>query len=134
MAIRMIGAEFRKYYADEAFWPEGYFHDDAAITINGRQDDDGDLTAVQDTDDIEISGGSVYAFDFSTRVSSMERHIQDWRKLQTTRTLLVEAPVDQLESVMTAIRDAGGTIRLVDADLDRALIRPDSPKGPKMGG
>ena len=134
MAIRATGAEFRKYYADEAFWPEGSFHDDAVITINGRQDDDADLTAVQDTDDLVISGGSVYAFDFSTRISSMEQHFQDWRKLQTTRSILVEAPANKLEQVMTAIRDAGGTIRLVDADLDRALIRPDSPKGPKMGG
>ena len=35
MTIKMSGAEFNAFYSDPAMWPEGVYHDDQIITING---------------------------------------------------------------------------------------------------
>jgi hypothetical protein len=38
MATRTTGAEFKRFYKDRAFWPDGgIWHDDETVTVNGEE-------------------------------------------------------------------------------------------------
>lgn len=45
MATKTTGAEFKAFYSDKAWWPDGTWHEDEEVSIDGAQvDDDTDLS------------------------------------------------------------------------------------------
>ena len=60
MATKTTGAEWKRYYQDAKAWPDGWFHEDEEVTVNGVYDEDADLTAVPDDAAIVVKGGIIY--------------------------------------------------------------------------
>ena len=112
MATKTTGAEWKRYYQDPAAWPEGWFHEDEEVTINGVFDENADLTAVPDDAVIVVKGGIIYEGDYANEGNSVEGHFKKWRKAQTTMILMVEVQKDKADDLRAAISAAGGKVVL----------------------
>lgn len=111
MATKTNGAEFKRFYSDSAFWPDGAWHEDVTFLVDGQQADDSvDMSAVADGAEVTIDGGIVLGAQPEGREPSVETHFKRWRKLQTTKTLVVEVDAAKLEAVLQAIKAAGGKV------------------------
>jgi hypothetical protein len=109
--VKTNGAEFRRYYADPAFWPDGAYHDDAIVCVNGVEEVDFDADAIPDAAVVSIEGGGVFGFAANDGdPPSMEAHFKRWRKTQTTAVFTVECPKDKFDAVKAAIKAAGGKV------------------------
>jgi hypothetical protein len=47
MTVKTTGAVWNLFYADKTAWPEGSYHDDTLLAINGKEDPDGELEKLQ---------------------------------------------------------------------------------------
>jgi len=110
MSVKTTGAEFKRYYSDPTAWPDGAWHEDAYITVDGKDSDehDIDLTAVSDVALISIDGGALY--DNPAGDISMETHFKRWRKAQNTEALVIEFDKSQRDAVIAAVKANGGKV------------------------
>lgn len=63
MAIKTSGAELKRFYSDEVFWPENsdVYHDDETIFVDGRLlGPDDDIFEIPDSAKVTIDGGIVF--------------------------------------------------------------------------
>ena len=111
MAVKTTGAEFKRFYADESFWPEDTWHDGALITIDGEDQEDGiDVDTLADHAIVKIEGGAVMGPKWEEGGPSLETYFRRWRKQQTVMVFTVECDNSQLDAVKAAIKAAGGRI------------------------
>ena len=111
MAVKTTGAEFKRFYADESFWPEDTWHDGALITIDGEDQEDGiDVDTLADHSIVKIEGGEVMGPKWEESGPSLETYFRRWRKQQTVMVFTVECDNSQLDAVKAAIKAAGGRI------------------------
>src|SRR5688572_3148009 len=113
MPVKTTGAEFKRFYADPAFWPDGIIHEDEELAVNGvLMDMSNDYMQIDDDARVVISYGVVTTDTVTERedIASFEGYFRKWRKLQSTATFLVEAPNDKLEAIKAAIKSAGGKV------------------------
>ncbi|MDD2223678.1 MAG: hypothetical protein PHF42_09590 [Pseudomonas sp.] len=114
MTVKVTGAEFKKFYIDKNFWPEGRFHEEVEITIdvNGEvitNHLEYDLYAVPDDAKITLQGGCVQDED-GKEFGAIDTYFRKWRKKQTTTFLVVEVPLDKIETIKATINAAGGKV------------------------
>jgi hypothetical protein len=111
MSVKMSGAEFKKFYEDDEFWPDGVWHEDAQISVDGEDRPDGvESNEVSDTSVVVIEGGALFGEQWEYEGPSLETYFRRWRKKQTTTFLTVECDHTKLEAVKAAIKAAGGKI------------------------
>ena len=111
MATKTTGAEFKAFYSDPLWWPEGIWHEDEEVTICGLEPpDDFDLADVADAAILVISGGYVSDAD-SNDLGSFEGYFRKWRKKQTTATFLVECDLAKVGYVKACVKTAGGKVK-----------------------
>ena len=110
MATKTTGAEWKRFYADTTFWPDGRWHDDELMTVNGEEPPEGfDLGEVADTAAMTILAGCV--FDTAgDSLASLEGHFKKWRKLQTTASVVVDFPKDKLDELKALVKTIGGKV------------------------
>jgi hypothetical protein len=108
MRITAAGAEWKAFYQDEAYWPEGAYHDDTDIMVDGVVAEDIDLSEVGDDATLTVRGGFV---EINNRVVPLVDHFLAWRKGRTTRTLVIDVPPEHYDAVRLAAESAGGTVR-----------------------
>lgn len=108
MATKTTGLEFNRFYAEP--WPDGQYHEDVELTINGESKDEWDDIIINDTDIIVIIGGIV-CNDNDGSCVSFESFFKKWRKKQQTRILMVEVTADKLDNLVDVIKSAGGKIK-----------------------
>ena len=110
MSVKTTGAEFKRFYFDDSYWPDGTWHEDEEIEIDGNPISE-DL-AIEDIHDIaalKVTGGIVMGrADGIT--PSVESYFKKWRKAQNTVSLVVECGKDKEADVRAAVRAAGGRI------------------------
>lgn len=115
MATIVSGLEFKRFYADPAFWPEGTWHDDTVLVVDGRTlPHDEDPAGVADASTVELGGGFVCEIPAGLGVGddmALKDYFLLWRKQQTTVTLVVDCPRERLDSIMAAVAHAGGEVR-----------------------
>lgn len=112
MTVKTTGAEFKRFYADPAFWPEGgdTYHDDALIGVNGVDHDDGfDPGAIPDDAIVTIEGGVVFDA-VGGGEPSLETYFRRWKKTQTTASFLVECDLSVVDAIKAAVKAAGGRV------------------------
>src|SRR3990167_8800989 len=78
--VRTSGAIWSLFYADKKAWPEGSYHDDTLVAINGKESPDIDLDTLPLDATIEIRSGYVMLPDGSedrksTRLNSSHSQI-----------------------------------------------------------
>lgn len=111
MATKTTGAEFKAFYSDKTWWPEGVWHEDEEITIEGEPPaDDFDLSEVADDVRMVLANGYV-TNDKGDELGSFDGYFRKWRKKQTTAFLAVEVPLDKVDSVKAAIIAACGKVK-----------------------
>ena len=109
--VKMTGAEWNRFYADAKSWPDGAWHEDEELTVDGKEPpEDLDYSAVPDAAIMTVSGGVVY-LDGVEELPSLEAYFKRWRKRQTTTVLVVEVPNKAVDAVRAAISAAGGKVR-----------------------
>jgi len=115
MATKTTGAELKRFYSDESFWPADdgkTWHDDENLTVNGVVKEFGcEIMELNDDDAIIVDGGIVYGPKWTKdNEPSFEGYFKSWKKKQNTASFLVECPLDKVEAVKAAIRAAGGKV------------------------
>jgi len=109
--VKVTGIEWNRFYADAEAWPDGAWHEDEEITVDGNAPpEDFDLSAVPDGATLTVAGGVVYLKGLKEG-PSLETHFKRWRKRQTTTLLVVEVAHEAAEAVCAAIAAAGGKVR-----------------------
>lgn len=109
MATKTTGAEFKRFYEDPAYWPDGVWHEDVLFTVDGEPAGDSyDMSKVPDGAQVTIEGGIVMGPPHDGKEPSVETLFKRWRKAQTIKTLVVEVDVSKLDAVVAAIKAAGG--------------------------
>ena len=112
MTVKTTGAEWKRFYGDDSAWPEGAYHADEEITVDGKELDwEVDMMSVSDSAVLSIFGGIVHLKDDDNNGPSLEAHFKRWQKQQNTALILCEAPKDRAEDVKTAIIAAGGKVK-----------------------
>lgn len=109
--IRITGEEWKRFCADENYWPEGAWHEDEEIAVNGEEVEVGigDLPEFTDDDIILIRGGTVFCDKVEPK--SLEGNIRKWKKEQNYTMLLVWCPKKNVEAVTEAVKSAGGKVK-----------------------
>lgn len=113
MAVKTTGAEFKRFYFDPEFWPEGeeYWHEDDTITFDGEVVDSIDTDALADDAKVTIEGGTVFGPKWEDGAGpSLDAYFRRWKKKQATVSFLVECNTEKAEAVKAAIRAAGGKV------------------------
>lgn len=111
MTATTNGAEFKAYYNDKKAWPEGWWHEDNIITVDGIYDDgSSDLTAISDASIVTITGGFVYRDNGSHLNIAMETHFTRWRKSQKTERVVVEVEKARKTEFLEAIKRVGAKV------------------------
>lgn len=109
--VKTTGIEWKRFYSDKQFWPDGVWHDDEFITIDGENaNPDTCLSEVPDEAKMTIDGGFVMFPDSDGEGPSLESYFKKWRKAQNTEFFVCEAPKDKSDAIRQAIKDAGGKI------------------------
>lgn len=112
MAVKMTGAEWNRFYADPEAWPDGRWHDDEEILVDGAYPgDDFDLSDVRADAAMTVRGGIVFMQQGDDDGPSLEAHFRRWRKKQTTTVLVVEVPHEKAEAIRAAIAASGGAVK-----------------------
>lgn len=111
MATKTTGAELKCFYEDQKAWPDGWFHDDLTITVDGQTlDDDMDIAELPDGALVVLDGGVVYKGDYDRAGGSVESHFRKWRKSRATTVLVVVVRIEKFDAVKAAIASAGGKV------------------------
>ncbi len=111
MATKTTGAEFKAFYEDKTFWPEGTWHEDEEVTIDGKLPPDGfDLSNVADNARMVLANGYVIN-EQDEELGSFDGYFRKWRKKQTTTFMAVEVPQEKAEAGKAAIIAAGGKVK-----------------------
>jgi hypothetical protein len=112
MTIKTTGAEFIKFYSDDSAWPgeKGeVYHEDEKVLVNGDPVEDFDSIPADAV--VSIAGGFLVGPDWKHGEGpSFETYFKRWRKKQSTTSFVVECGVDKRDTVMSAVRQAGGRV------------------------
>ncbi len=110
MAVKTSGAEWKRYYADALAWPDGWWHENEEISIDGIVDEDRNPAEIRDGAAVVIKGGVIFEGSYDAEGMSVEAHFRKWREAQATTFVIAEVHKDQLEQVASAIKKTGGRI------------------------
>lgn len=108
--IKTTGAEFWRFYNDDKFWPDGAWHDDTLVKVNGEVIDDYEPKNIPDNAQVLIDGGVIFMDEHGDENVAFESHFRKWRKAQDTESIVIECPKDKIDAVKAAIKAAGGKI------------------------
>ena len=106
MTVKTTGAEFKRFYADSEFWPEGAWHEEEEILADGERPYI--LDEIPDNAVVSITGGIVFGIE--GREPSLESWFRAWRKKQTTTSFVIECEIVDKAEVIAAIIAAGGKV------------------------
>lgn len=110
-AVTTTGAVWNLFYADKTAWPEGSYHDDTLLAINGKEDPDGELEKLPLDARVEIRCGYVMFPDGSD--ADLGEHFIKWKAEQEVQSVAIgsfRVDKDKLEAVRQAIVAAGGEL------------------------
>ena len=109
MAVKLTGAEYKRFMTDETLWGNDSYYDEAFLTVDGQDHPDRiTIKDLADTAAIRIEGGMVFDLP-GGREMSLEGLFRKWKRLQTMDTLLVTCPKDKTEKLKALIKDIGGS-------------------------
>lgn len=112
MTVKTTGAELKRFYFDNAYWPEGAWHEDEEIEVDGSPlSEDLGIEDLPDDAVVKIAGGAVIGLPGCENGGpSFESYFKRWRKSQNTVSIVVECAKDKEAAIRAAIRAAGGRI------------------------
>lgn len=116
MPVTTSGAEFKRFYTDQGYWPEDAWHEDSItelIEVNGAKPES-DVYHISDDDEVKILNGVVLLDWDGNKSTDFVAFFKKWlklqTKLQTTRTLRIEVNASKFDELMAAIKRLGGKV------------------------
>lgn len=106
MTTKTTGAEFKAFYNDPEFWPDGYWHDDTVITFDGLDVADFTADTSADATVVRIEAGTILDGQ-DNEVCSFETHFKRWRKKQTHACITVSVPKETLGEFWAMVEKIG---------------------------
>lgn len=109
--VRTTGAIWNLFYADKTAWPDGSYHDDTLLTINGKEDPDAELEKLPLDATVEIRCGFVMLPD--GRDADLGDHFTKWQAEQAGLGVAMgsfRVSKANLQAVQAAILAAGGEL------------------------
>jgi len=117
MTTTTTGIEFKRFYGDRAFWPQGgkTYHDDTLFVVDGRPlREEEDPADIPDRVILEIRSGFVIGIPQGVAGGVEEMDLGEyfllWQKTQSTVTLVLECPRDALDQVIAVATRAGARV------------------------
>lgn len=114
MVSQIIGRDFKRFYADPQFWPEGsdIYHDDTVLLVDGHATQDIDPDKISDVAIVQIESGWVEAIPLDISSGKGDMSLADyyalWHKRNAVESRLVfECSVEDRERVIAAALAAG---------------------------
>lgn len=109
MTVKTTGAEFKRFYFDDAYWPDGTWHEDEDLDVDGAPiHEDLAIEDIPDTASVKVTGGTVIGLADGSE-PSVESYFKKWRMARSA-SFVVECDKDKEGAVRAAIRAAGGRI------------------------
>ena len=104
--LRTSGSEWKAFCAS---LPDGWWHEEDMITVDGKSADDSvDLNCVADNAVMTISGGILHLDQEGNNGKSLEYTFRFWRKRSDVTRIVVEVSKDRENDVRQAVEKAGG--------------------------
>lgn len=104
--MKCTGKQWKEFYLNEELWPDGVWHEDESVTINGQVvGDEFNLEAVADTDVVNVSGGIVLGIN-EGKEPSLETYLKRWLKMQSTISIVFDIPKEKEKIVRDAVKAA----------------------------
>lgn len=114
MTVKTTGVEIKRFYSDKVFWPDDNgdtYHDSEEIFVDGTSlHIEKSIFDIPDSAVVRIRGGIVFGPMWDSNEPSFEAYFKQWKKRQTTVTLVVECDVATKDAVVAAIKAAGGRV------------------------
>lgn len=106
------GKELKTFWElSEPWWPKDGFVDGDSYNVNGVvMGDEFEPGQCADTDQITILSGVICSSCSDDEGKDLQNIFKKWRKSLTTRTLLVEVDVENLDEVIYGIKRGKGKI------------------------
>lgn len=90
-------AEFRRFYADNSYWPEGSWIDDWYIEVDGKEIDPDDIDVASGTSTVTVQAQVYFDANDIENSVSLDTFFHHWKKLQTHTKVVLEIPVDSID-------------------------------------
>lgn len=112
MSVKTTGAELKRFYFDDAYWPDGTWHEDEEIEVDGSPlSEDLGIENLPDDAVVKIAGGYVVGLlGYENEGPSFENYFKKWRKAQNTVLFVVECNKKDVDVLKTTIRSFGGKV------------------------
>lgn len=112
MAVTLTAEQWQAFYADNNFWPEGRYHDDHIILLNGERSDipTAEPESMKPADQVTVEYGSVMnrgAVYFTDLVD----YTQEWLDKQTKTQLVLQVPNEKLDDLLKLLEASDVEIR-----------------------
>lgn len=112
MAVKMSGAEWKRFFNDESVWSKGAFMDDTEILVDGKDDPDGDVDLSKIDDNVEVTvRGGAYFESYNADYRDLVKVIREWQIRQTFVWISVEIPKGKEEELAAFVKSIGGKIK-----------------------
>lgn len=109
--VRTNGKEFKAFYNDKMFWPEGMYHEDVSISIDGvKCDNDYYYYLMPDDVSVVIRGGVVFKYDDRNAAEELESYFKRWRKKSKKRYIVIAIGHEKVDKVKKVVAKLGGKI------------------------
>lgn len=112
MSTKTTGAELKRFYADQEFWPGNgdVYHEDESITVDGADlQYHIDIGQIPDDAKVTVAHGCIIGLSDGDE-PSFEAYFKRWRKKQTTASFVVECGIDKREALAALIKANGGKV------------------------
>lgn len=112
MSIKITGAEWNRFYGDDAAWPDGGYLEFAELLVDGVafDADNGELTSFPEHAEVTLLDGWMFKSERDASGKSLVPYFKAWRKKQNTVFFTCSAPKDLSEALKAAILAAGGKV------------------------
>jgi hypothetical protein len=104
---KISGAEFKRFYSDEAHWDDAWY-DEGMLKVNDVEVDDVDITTLADADAVEIVSGYVIGKDGSAK-GTLKSFYATWAKAQTHTAIALDVPKANVAALIEAAKQLGAT-------------------------
>lgn len=109
--VRTNGKEFKAFYNDRRFWPEGTYYEDESIFIDGVEcDGDYNYYLIPDDVSVVIRGGVVFRYDDRNDAEELESYFKRWRKKVKERYIVIAIDHEKVDRVKKVVTKLGGKI------------------------
>ncbi len=108
--VKTNGKEFKAFYNDKRFWPEGTYHEGESISIDGVECDSDNYYIMPDDVSVVIRGGVVFRYDGRNDAEELESYFKRWRKKSKKRYIVIAIDHEKVDKVKKVVAKLGGKI------------------------